>query len=377
MGTAGTSDERSPAPLLKRISAEAGPDGFVRFDRFMEIALYAEPGGYYTSPRPPVGTAGDFYTAPHVSPLFAATFGSRLREVRARMGPGEAFRLAELGPGDGTLMEGLLASIPPGSPELEGLEVVLVERSSSLRVRSLERVRPTAGTLGVEVRTGETLGSMGPFEGMVLANELLDAQPVRRLRRHGDGWVELGVRDRHGRLEPAEAPLTEPVPGSPLPSGAAEGTIVEVSPAAESLIREVADHLTRGVLVVDDFGMEEGELLAGHPHGTLDGVRAHRAGWDPLESPGSVDLSTFVNFTRLRAAASVSGLTLLSDRTQAEALGAWGFQGLLGGALAAAPNPEAEVRLRLAVKNLLFGFERFRILEFAPASEPVHAAPSR
>jgi SAM-dependent MidA family methyltransferase len=113
--------------------------------------------------------------------------------------------------------------------------------------------------------------------------------------------------------------------------------------------------------------MEESELLVAHPFGTLAAVRRHENVDDPFEEPGACDLSVFVNFTRIRAAAATAGFRELAFRSQAEALGAWGYPALLEEAVRSAPSAEAEVRLRLASKNLLFGFERFCALELAPS----------
>ncbi|EQD38988.1 protein containing DUF185, partial [mine drainage metagenome] len=185
-----------------------------------------------------------------------------------------------------------------------------------------------------------------------------------RFLRAEDGWREQGVRLDGGRLVAATEAPRRPVGPLPLPSAADPGTVFEWSPTAEALVREVADHLVRGTFVIDDYGLDEAEILAAHPRGTLQTIRRHREGEDPLARPGEVDLSTFVNFTRLRAAAARAGLLLRADRRQAEALGAWGFPALLEAALARSRSAEEGVRLRLAAKNLLFGFDRFRILEF-------------
>jgi SAM-dependent MidA family methyltransferase len=111
--------------------------------------------------------------------------------------------------------------------------------------------------------------------------------------------------------------------------------------------------------------MDESEILTAHPSGTLAAVRRHQVVHDPTSDPGSVDLSVFVNFTRLRAAAAAAGLQEVAFRRQAEALGAWGFQALLEEAVRSAPTPEAEVRVRLSAKNLLFGFDRFYAWELS------------
>jgi len=240
-------------------------------------------------------------------------------------------------------------------------------------------VEATARATGPRPLAAASLSDLGPVRGVVLAHELLDAQPARRLRWDGTAWVELGFRLGERGLAPAEAPQIAPVPPPPLPVlGPDEaGRILEVAPAAEGLIREVADHLEQGWLVIVDFGAEESELLARHPHGTLAGVRGHRSLPEPTAAPGEADLSTFVNFSRIRRAASAAGLTEVAFCSQAEALGAWGFSGELDRALGESRSPEEEVRVRLAAKNLLFGFTRFRVLELAagvPARTPGRAS---
>ncbi len=203
----------------------------------------------------------------------------------------------------------------------------------------------------------EAVSAFGPFEGVVVANELLDAQPVRRVRWNGTEWRELGVRLTPSGIRADEGPAAETVPEPSLPSSPADGTVFEFSPTAEGLVRELADHLVAGVWLVVDYGMEQDELLRAHPEGTLATVRGHRSGSDPVVAPGESDLSTFVNWTRLRAVARAAGLEVLADRTQAEALGAWGFPRLFeetlaarkvlrGGGPAAPPRQEPALRVR-------------------------------
>ncbi|MFY9717832.1 MAG: SAM-dependent methyltransferase, partial [Thermoplasmata archaeon] len=202
--------------------------------------------------------------------------------------------------------------------------------------------------------------------GVVIANELIDAMPARRLQWNGARWNELGVRVAHDRVEPAEAPRPDAVPPPPLPERPEPGTIVEFSSSGEALVREVADHLTAGAFLLIDYGMSQAELLAAHPRGTLEAIRRHRSVADPLSAPGETDLSVFVNFDRLRAAAKAAGWIELAYRSQAQALEAWGFPEQFQEALTRTRSSEDEVRLRLAAKSLLFGFERFRVLELAP-----------
>jgi len=353
--------------LIELLASSADRTGFVPYDRFMDAALYGEGVGYYTRDDSPFGRAGDYYTAVHASPLFARSVAERLRAVLRALPRDVPLLAVELGPGDGLLAETVASELAADDSLASRTEYVLVERSPALAARSLERAESHPGSNQLRVRVSGGVGAEGPFFGVVVANELLDAQPARRLGWTGEEWEELGVRAENGVFVPATAPLSRPVPAPKLPRPSAAGTVLEISPMAEGLVREVADHLVAGLFLVLDFGMEEAELLAAHPSGTLAAVRRHRNEDDPLRDPGESDLSVFVNFTRVRAAASRAGFAEVAFRRQAEALGAWGFPRLLEEEVRSAPSPAEEVRVRLAAKNLLFGFERFYALELAPA----------
>jgi SAM-dependent MidA family methyltransferase len=349
--------------VVERLRVAADASGFLPFDRFMEIALYEPAIGFYDQPRSPLGPDGDFYTAAHITPVFASTVAARIRAIRSGLRFAGPFLIVELGPGDGTLAAGIVTALGDDAP---GMEYVLVDRSSSRGREAEERVVGTRRQ--IHVRRSESVGSLGPFFGVVLANEFLDAQPARRLRWDGAEWQEMGVRVRVGGVDAAEGPPAGPTPGLALPSPAEPGLIVEFSSVAEGTIREIGDHLIGGEAILLDYGLEEPELVHAHARGTLAAVRQHRFLADPLVGAGTADLSVFVNFSRIRAAARASGLAEVSFRSQAEALGAWGFPGILNSALHSSESSEAKVRLQLAAKNLLFGFERFRVLELAPAA---------
>ncbi len=365
-GPSSAEDASRHERVLSLLHRAADPDGFVPFDRFMDVALYGEGVGFYTGEGSPFGPEGDYYTAAHASPLFGRAVAERVRSVVAETPPGPPFRVLEIGPGDGTLGESVLNGLAQDPAVAERVEYVLVDRSPTLSVRAYERVSAAGRSLGIPVKAAGGVGADGPFQGVVLANEVLDAQPARRLLWDGERWQEVGVRLTGNGFVPATGPLRRRVPPPELPLPPEPGTLVEVSPLAEALLREVADHLVTGLFLVLDYGMEESELVSAHRSGTLAAVRRHRFVDDPLAEPGSSDLSVFVNFTRVRAAAAHAGLREVAFRRQAEALGEWGFPRLLEEAIRAAPSTEAEVRVRLAAKNLLFGFERFHALELAP-----------
>lgn len=355
-------EELARSALVRdRVAAAADSSGFVPFDRFMEIALYGRDVGFYARARSPLGTEGEFYTAAHVTPLFARTIAERLRATRRALGNPSPFRIVELGPGDGRLAREVVSALADEPP---GIEYVLVDRAAARADESERRTRSEGGT--IPTRRSASLADVGPFTGAVLANEFLDAQPARRLRRQAGTWREVGVRVTGSGLEWADSEMVRAVPGDPAPSAEGPELTMEFSPAAEGAVREIADHLDAGVAILIDFGLTEPELFRAHPTGTLAAVRGHRFLADPLAAPGTADLSTFVDFTRIRGSAQRSGLVELAFRSQAEALGAWGFPALRDGAVAATTSPEEKVRLQMAVKNLLFGFERFHALELAP-----------
>ena len=351
--------------VLERIAASAEPDGFVPFDRFMEIALYADGIGFYANRANPLGPAGDFYTASYVHPLFGRALARRVKEVRDLLPTEAPFRIVELGPGDGTLAVAILEALGRENDPGSRYSYVLVERSASRGISTLERAREVGARRCIPVVSAGHVGGTGPFAGVVIANEVLDAQPVRRLVYRGGTWRELGVRRSGDLLEPAESTPVSPLPRG-VPPSPRDGEIWEDAAAVAGVLRGIADHLLAGVAIIVDYGMEEPELRSAHSTGTLAAVRRHRPVEEPWAHPGLVDLSTFVNFTRVRADAGRSGLREIAYSSQAEALGRWGFAELLQETLRSAPSAEARVKAHLAAKSLLFGFERFQVLELAP-----------
>jgi SAM-dependent MidA family methyltransferase len=331
----------------------------------MDVALYAPEIGFYNRPRNPLGPEGDYYTAPRVSPLFGQALALRIRSEFDHLGRPNRFRILELGPGDGVLAESILAMLKGHPPEASSWEYGLVERSPHLAEEAAERVARLDLPSWLQVRVAESIGGDGSFRGIIVGNEYLDALPFRRAIWRQREWRELGLRWEGEQLRWTESsgPM-EPV-DPPLPPVAEDGTVFDFSPWASAILREIADHLKDGTALFVDYGAEESELLRAHRHGTLAAYRNHRLVDDPLQTPGEVDLSAFVNFTRLRASATRSGQTETAFRSKAIALREWGFAPLLEDQLQHATSDEERVRLRLASKNLLFGFDTFHVWELA------------
>lgn len=377
-GAATEADLARSRRVEERLRAEADPGGFLRFDRFVEGALYAEGIGYYASTGPRLGPTGDFLTAPQIDPAFGAALARRILSIHRALGAPERFTVAELGPGDGTLAEQVAEALAASDPGGTEWTYLLVDRSEPLRELSVARLsRAAAG--GVEVRCADTLGADGPFRGVVVANEFLDALPFRRLVFRRGAWRELGVRWDGQGFRWAEGPGAARHLPPPLAPGPSEGAITELSEGAEALPRAIADTLVAGSALLIDYGYGEDEYLRGHPDGSLRAVRAHRADDDPLSLPGLSDLSAYVRWDRLRARARDAGLTERSFERQREALGAWGYPEIVEARASSAASSEEAVRIRLRAKNLLFGFENFWILELgagAPGRTAPHDAPA-
>lgn len=347
------------------LRAAAGAAGTLRFDRFLEIALYAPSIGYYAHAGRAIGASGDFYTAAQVGPLLGATLARRVRQEYDALGRPPGFRVVEVGAGDGSLAVALAAALA-GDPVLRDaeMEYVLVEPSDAPVPGLTERLHSAPRPRGLAWRWASSVAADGPFAGMVLANELLDALPFRRLVGVGGRWHELGVRRDGDRWSFADLGPADPVAAPELAPPRAEGAVREVSGLAEGFVREIADHLVRGRAVLLDYGDTDDALAHRFPRGSLTAFRGHRVLDDPLTDPGSADLSAFVDFTRIQGAAVRSGLTVDGYAPQAETLGRWGL-GEVGAAWIDAAGADAveQVRRRLALKNLAFGFPNFRVLE--------------
>ena len=295
--------------LLERISAELAHHGnWITFARYMELVLHEPQLGYYSGGTPLFGAAGDFITAPDVSPLFARTLA---RQVAQLLEPGDA--LLEFGAGSGALAEELLGALR----EL-GCEpwYLILETSPGLRARQRER-------LGTRAQWIDQLPQ--GFRGVMLANEVVDAMPVHALAWTESGIVERGVCANEGQLAWCERlaqgivlASAREIDAAVLPSARYES---EVSLAAPAWMRAVAESLARGALIVIDYGFPGHEYY--HPQrssGTLMCHYRHRTHGDPFYLPGLQDITAHVDFSSLARSAGAAGLDVLGFAGQGQFL---------------------------------------------------------
>ncbi|MGE0384449.1 MAG: class I SAM-dependent methyltransferase [Gammaproteobacteria bacterium] len=349
---------RVAAAIRAAIDAAGGSIGF---DEFMRLALYAPGLGYYQAGAARFGTGGDFTTAPELSPVFARCLARQIREWLDAIGPGA--RILEFGAGSGRLAQDLLDELARSGGTAPGYDIL--EVSADLRARQRERL--AAGHAGVAWL--DRLPA-APWDGVVIANEVLDAMPVVRLRRQGEAVEELRVgTDGAGfawRTAPASAAdragleAIEVALGTPV----AQGQVVELCPMFGPWLAALAAVVRRGAVLLVDYGGSRAESHhPGHRDGNLVCHYRHRMHADPLVLAGLQDLSCAVDFSAVADAACAAGFDLAGYATQAHFLIGCGLDEVLG-SLQELPHGQA-LRLASQARTLVLPGEmgeRFKAL---------------
>jgi SAM-dependent MidA family methyltransferase len=339
MPTPSSRVERRTGSLLAELAERIARDGPMPVDRFMEACQGHPVYGYYQRPHS-IGAAGDFVTAPEISQAFGELIGLWCAVTWESMGRPGPLRLVELGPGRGTLMRDALraARVLPGF--LGAVSVHLVEVSAPLRRlqrAALEGRGPGGGPGGPfpPVAWHDTVEEVPAGPAIVVANELLDALPIRQLVHDGRTWCERVVAlAPDGRLAFAAGGAIEPEIGMP---NEAEGAVAELRPGEDALLAALAARGAPVVALFIDYGPAEASL-----GDTLQAVRGH-AYTDPLAEPGTADLTAHVQFAALAAKARVAGLKADGPITQAELLGRLGIVERTARLMAANPTRAGEI----------------------------------
>ena len=310
-----SADARAHSDRLARHIHEeiARSDGRISFARYMELALYAPGFGYYTAGSRKLGAGGDFVTAPELSPLFGQTLARQVAQILAL----ELDTVLELGAGSGALAATLLE-------ELEALgalprQYLILELSPDLRERERDLLAQRVPHLIDRVAWINRLPQ--PMEGIVIANEVLDAMPTHIVRSGGSGIEEAGVRAANGGFEMAYRPATGELLARAGALNLAPGTTTEIQLVAQAFMRSLAASLAKGVALFIDYGFAQGEYY--HPqrrNGTLMCHYRHHAHDDAFFLPGLQDITTHVDFSAVARAATAGGLDLAGYTTQAHFL---------------------------------------------------------
>ena len=302
--------------LLDLIHTRIHERGPLTVAAFMDLALYHPEFGYYAHSPRRSGGSGDFVTSVDLGPVFGELLATELAEMAALLGPANApFTLVEAGAGDGRLSHAMLRGLKKVAPHVcSHTHLHLVERSAA--AREAQRAVLTAWT--DQAIASDQLPD--EFEGVIVANELLDAMPVHQVVMRETGLGEIYVDTDGEHLVTREGPLSSDRLRSRLASlgiTLAPGARAEISLAATDWVRDAASRMRRGFMLLFDYGDEADRLFGpGREAGTLTTYRRHHqetaGGGTPwFENPGEQDITAHTDFTSIREAAVAQGCTAL------------------------------------------------------------------
>jgi len=303
--------------VFEMLQIEITQNGPMPFRDYMEKVLY-EPGlGYYSAGSLKLGRSGDFVTAPEISPLFSKCLAKQCAEVLKKLPEGN---LLEFGAGSGEMAKDILL-------ELEKLKSLpqryqIIELSADLRERQKEKCQKEIPHLFSRIEWLDQLPNE-KWEGVVLANEVLDAMPVHKFTMQ-DGIKEYYVDIDHEEFvwridEPSDKFLVEAVKN--LDVNFSEEYTSEINGSIEPWISSIAHFLERGCVLLIDYGFPRNEYYHPDRHqGTLMCHFRHHAHDNPLIHPGIQDITAHVDFTCVAESAVNNGLNVMGYSTQANFL---------------------------------------------------------
>jgi SAM-dependent MidA family methyltransferase len=325
--------------------------GWLSFEAYMKLALY-EPGlGYYSAGARKLGAAGDFTTAPELSPLFGQCIARHCAEVLAALGGGE---ILEVGAGSGRLAFDVLTAL--AARDALPTRYCILEVSADLRERQRDMISELPAPLAALV---QWIDRPAPrwWRGALIANEVLDALPVSRFQWSDGAVLERGVAlGANGTLHWQDEMPSPPVrieaerlfaeTGNSWPSGYTS----ELCLTTRLWIDEVTRSMEAGVALFVDYGLPRRDYYSPRRNGgTLRCHYRHRAHDDPFAHPGLEDITAWVDFTRVAEAAVAAELDVLGYTTQAGLLLGLGIEE----DVVSAPDEKTRVRRASEARRLL------------------------
>ncbi|USQ13905.1 SAM-dependent methyltransferase [Legionella lytica] len=333
--------------IQQTLQARLGDGQALPFVEFMQLALYAPGEGYYSSGLQKLGKHGDFITAPELSPLFGQTLANQCQQIMQVL---ESPKILEFGAGSGALCVALLAHLETLNclPE----HYYILEVSANLRHRQTELIQQKIPHLAHKVIWLEQWPET-PFNGVVLANEVLDAMPVHRFMLNEDGIFESYViLDEQQQLKE----VFKPCDNSPLQDYIQQRLTIETLPYLSEVnlfiddwILNIYRSLNQGTVLLIDYGFPRHEYYhADRRQGTLMCHYQHQSHPDPLLHPGAQDITAHVDFTHVAEAAQHAGFHVAGYTDQASFLLANGLLGLIN----TLDDEVEQVKAKQAIKQL-------------------------
>ncbi|NWF53582.1 MAG: SAM-dependent methyltransferase [Syntrophaceae bacterium] len=300
--------------LVKILRERIRAGGPIPFVEFMDLVLYHPGEGYYHSKREKTGPGGDYYTSPHVHPIFGQLLARQLRQMWEILGRPAPFTLVEFGPGKGLLCSDILTYCRTQLGDFyRSLDYVLADISPAGREKQRSLLSPFLQEKKVEWLDPQGLFDRSPARiGCLLSNELIDAFPVHRVqKKDGKLWeiyVACGLDSFQEVFGPRSNPALEKyfvLYGVPL----VEGQRAEVNLKALEWIERAFRVLRKGFILTIDYGFDAAELYEpSRRDGTLLCYFRHTTSSNPYERIGNQDITAHVNFTALMKKGEALGL---------------------------------------------------------------------
>ncbi len=311
---------RVAAEIARRIAAAGG---WLPYSAFMETALYAPGLGYYVSGRPLFGAAGDFVTAPELSPVYAACMANGIAELLAKSGGGD---VVEFGAGSGVFALDVFRALQRLNAPVGRYRIV--EPSAALARRQRRLLEGDPATAAFRDRfEWLTAAPVDSWRGVAFANEVVDALAVDRFRVTKQGAEAIGVvaapEGFAWQARPANDALSRAVESlqRALPSALPAGFVSELRPGQRDWLAAATGSLARGAMLLADYGLPRAQYY--HPSrdgGTLCAFWRHCRVEDVLARAGIQDLTAWVDFSALADDAASCGLEVGGFATQAHYL---------------------------------------------------------
>ena len=349
------------ASVLRAAIAAAG--GYIPFERYMDLALYAPGLGYYAAGATKLGPAGDFITAPELTPLFSTALAAQVAAILAATSGGE---IVEIGGGSGRLAADLLNAL--AARDVLPTRYAILEVSPELAERQRATLAHDAAAHFERVAWISALPDA--IDGALIANEVLDAIAPKVVARRDGEFLERGVSwdSTSTRFAWAERPADARLARLAAARFPEEGDYLsEVNPAAEALVETVGTRMATGAALFIDYGFPAAEYYhAQRSEGTLMCHYRHRVHGDPFAWPGLTDITVHVDFTAMAVAGERGGLHVAGFTAQAPFLLGCGILDAL--AATGAPDSLAYIRAAASVQKLLAPSEMgelFKVLALA------------
>ena len=293
--------------ILKTIQAS---NNWIPFDQYQSACLFDPDYGYYMSPSPIFGIEGDFITAPTLSPFYAELLFVQIDQIMRLSNT----CILEVGAGNGQLASNLMKCF---SQKGKPFRYMILEASPTLidiQKQLFEKENPECLPY---IQWPPQIPA--DFEGCIIANELLDALPVRCFQINHHEILEKGVSQQSGQLlwqnKPADPQFLKTIKSL----GINNSTIGELNLAAQDWVRNAVMQLKKGGILLIDYGLTQSEYYCSQrtEAGSLRGYYRHQLVTDLFSWPGLTDITSHVNFTQIAEAAHQAALDILGFSSQA------------------------------------------------------------